>query len=142
MSEASAGAPESREQIAGLTFALLLLKPDLTIEQVNPAAESLIGRSARRLLGRKFLDVVSFAEGRISERLLGDEAQTVARGLAMQVDDRPLVVNMTISPMAAQPGWRVIPDSVEFWQARHDRRHVRLRYRRAAGSWMKELLWP
>ena len=108
MSEASAGAPESREQIAGLTFALLLLKPDLTIEQVNPAAESLIGRSARRLLGRKFLDVVSFAEGRISERLLGDEAQTVARGLAMQVDDRPLVVNMTISPMAAQPGWRVI----------------------------------
>ena len=108
MSEASAGAPESREQIAGLTFALLLLKPDLTIDQVNPAAESLIGRSARRLLGRKFLDVVSFAEGRISERLLGDEAQTVARGLAMQVDDRPLVVNMTISPMAAQPGWRVI----------------------------------
>ena len=52
MSEASAGAPESREQIAGLTFALLLLKPDLTIDQVNPAAESLIGRSARRLLGR------------------------------------------------------------------------------------------
>ena len=34
MSEASAGAPESREQIAGLTFALLLLKPDLTIETV------------------------------------------------------------------------------------------------------------
>ena len=100
--------PEPREQIAGLTFALLLLRPDLTIDQVNPATESLIGRSARRLLGKKFLDVVSFAEGRISERLLGDEAQTVARGLAMQVDGRPLVVNMTISPMAAHPGWRVV----------------------------------
>jgi two-component system nitrogen regulation sensor histidine kinase GlnL len=100
--------PEPREQIAGLTFALLLLRPDLTIDQVNPATESLIGRSARRLLGKKFLDVVSFAEERISERLLGDEAQTVARGLAMQVDGRPLVVNMTISPMAAHPGWRVV----------------------------------
>jgi len=108
VSEPPAGAPEPREQIAGLTFALLLLKPDLTIEQVNPASESLIGRSARRLLGRKFLDVVSFTEGRITERLLGDEAQTVARGLAMQVDGRPLVVNMTISPLAAHPGWRVV----------------------------------
>jgi len=100
--------PEPREQIAGLTFALLLLRPDLSIDQVNPATESLIGRSARRLLGRKFLDVVSFAEERISERLLGDEAQTVARGLVMYVDGRPLVVNMTISPMAAHPGWRVV----------------------------------
>jgi two-component system nitrogen regulation sensor histidine kinase GlnL len=100
--------PEPREQIAGLTFALLLLRPDLSIDQVNPATESLIGRSARRLLGRKFLDVVSFAEERISERLLGDEAQTVARGLVMHVDGRPLIVNMTISPMAAHPGWRVV----------------------------------
>ena len=108
MKESAAGPPEPREQIAGLTFALLLLKPDLTIDQVNPAAESLIGRSARRLVGRKFLDVVSFAERRISERLLGDEAQTVARGLAMQVDGKPQLVNMTISPMAALPGWRVV----------------------------------
>jgi two-component system nitrogen regulation sensor histidine kinase GlnL len=100
--------PEPREQIAGLTFALLLLRPDLSIDQVNPATESLIGRSARRLLGKRFLDVVSFAEGRISERLLGDEAQTVARGLAMHVAGRPLIVNMTISPMAAHPGWRVV----------------------------------
>jgi two-component system, NtrC family, nitrogen regulation sensor histidine kinase GlnL len=101
-------APEPREQIAGLTFALLLLTPDLTIDQANQAAESLIGRSARRLVGHKFLDVVSFAEGRIGERLLGDEAQTVARGLVMHVDGRPHVVNLTISPIAAHPGWRVV----------------------------------
>jgi len=103
-----AGAPEPREQIAGLTFALLLLKPDLSIDQINPAAESLIGRSARKLLGRKFLDIVSFAESRIGERLLGEEAQTVARGVVMHVDGRPLIVNLTISPMAAHPGWRVV----------------------------------
>jgi two-component system, NtrC family, nitrogen regulation sensor histidine kinase GlnL len=108
VSELGTGPPEPREQIAGLTFALLLLKPDLSIDQVNPAAESLIGRSARRLTGRPFLGVVGFAEGRIGERLLSDEAQTVARGLAMEIDGRQLVVNMTISPMAAHPGWRVV----------------------------------
>ena len=56
MTEGFAGLPEPRDQIAGLTFALLLLQPDLTIEQVNPAAENLIGRSARKLLGKKLLD--------------------------------------------------------------------------------------
>ena len=108
MSDTAAGSPDAREQIAGLTFAMLLLKPDHSIDQVNPAAESLIGRSARKLVGSKFLDVVSFAEGRIRERLLGEEEQTVARGLVMHVDSQPLIVNLTISPMAAHPGWRVV----------------------------------
>lgn len=42
-------------------------------------------------------------------------------------------------------GWmryRFRADSVEFWQARHDRRHVRLRYRYAPGGWLTERLWP
>ena len=108
MSEPCAGPPEPREQIAGLTFALLVLAPDHSIDQVNPATESLIGRSARRLIGRKFLDVVAFAEGRITDRLLADEAQTVARGLALQVGGKSLIVNLTISPMTAHPGWRVV----------------------------------
>ena len=108
MSDPAAGPPEPREQIAGLTFALLLLKPDLTIDQVNPATESLLGRGSRRLLGRKFLDVVKFPEGRITERLLGDDAQTVARGLAMDVGGHSLLVNLTISPMAMHSGWRVV----------------------------------
>jgi pyridoxamine 5'-phosphate oxidase len=36
----------------------------------------------------------------------------------------------------------VAPDSVEFWQASHDRRHVRLRYRKQEGTWLRERLWP
>lgn len=108
MNERGAVIPEPREQIAGLTFALLLLAPDLTINQVNPAAENLIGRSARRLLGRKFLDVVTFAENRIIDRLMGEEAQLVARGLTITVDGRTSLVNLTISSLAAHPGWRVV----------------------------------
>ncbi|OYW46465.1 MAG: PAS domain-containing sensor histidine kinase [Sphingomonadales bacterium 32-68-7] len=109
MSEnAGPAAPDPREQIAGLTFALLLLAPDLTITQVNPAAENLIGRSARRLTGRKFLEVVRFPESEITERLMGDETQLVARGLAIEVDRKVWLVNLTISSLAAHPGWRVV----------------------------------
>jgi pyridoxamine 5'-phosphate oxidase len=34
-------------------------------------------------------------------------------------------------------------DTVEFWQADHQRRHIRLQYQRtAAGAWASHLLWP
>ena len=109
MSEALfAAAPEPREQIAGLTFALRLLAPDLAITQVNPAAESLIGRSARRLVGRKFLDVVTFDDNAMLDRLMGEEAQLVARGLTIQVEGKTQLVNMTVSSLVAHPGWRVV----------------------------------
>jgi pyridoxamine 5'-phosphate oxidase len=40
-------------------------------------------------------------------------------------------------------GFRVAPDTVEFWQGRRSRLHDRLRYRRAAdGSWTIERLAP
>ncbi len=68
----------------------------------------MIGRSAPRLIGRKFLDVVSFAESRIIDRLMGEEAQLVARGLAIQVAGKSVMVNLTISSLPAHPGWRVV----------------------------------
>ena len=103
-----AGAPEPREQIAGLTFALLLLAPDLTIAQLNPAAENMLGRGARRLIGKPFPEVVKFAEARVRDKLFAEEAQLVARGLPIRIDGRGLVVNLTISPLAAHPGWRTV----------------------------------
>lgn len=52
--------------------------------------------------------------------------------------------------LAADPGlvaeshtvYAVAPETVEFWQADRERRHVRLRYRRTEGGWERELLWP
>jgi len=109
VNEIVAGRPEPREQIAGLTFALLLVDPGLTIREVNPATENLLGRSSRRLLGRKLLDILVFAENRIVERLVTqEESQLVARGLAMQVDDRAITVNLTVSSISSRPGWRVV----------------------------------
>ncbi|EMD28083.1 pyridoxine/pyridoxamine 5'-phosphate oxidase [Amycolatopsis azurea] len=49
------------------------------------------------------------------------------------------------NPDVAPETWTrylVTPSEVEFWQASHDRRHKRLRYRREKDIWVKELLWP
>ena len=39
-------------------------------------------------------------------------------------------------------GLRLVPDAVEFWQARPNRLHDRLRYRRAGTEWVVERLAP
>jgi pyridoxamine 5'-phosphate oxidase len=39
-------------------------------------------------------------------------------------------------------GYRVVPETMEFWQGRENRLHDRLRYRRAEGGWKIERLQP
>jgi pyridoxamine 5'-phosphate oxidase len=39
-------------------------------------------------------------------------------------------------------GFRIVPQTVEFWHHRDDRLHDRLRYRRDAGAWVIERLSP
>jgi pyridoxamine 5'-phosphate oxidase len=39
-------------------------------------------------------------------------------------------------------GWRLIPETVEFWQGRRSRLHDRLRYRREKDGWVIERLAP
>jgi pyridoxamine 5'-phosphate oxidase len=39
-------------------------------------------------------------------------------------------------------GYRVVPETLEFWAGRDDRLHDRLRYRRVADGWVVERLSP
>ena len=39
-------------------------------------------------------------------------------------------------------GFRLLAETLEFWQQRHDRLHDRLRYRRVPGRWLIERLAP
>lgn len=39
-------------------------------------------------------------------------------------------------------GWRLVPETVEFWQGRRSRLHDRLRYRRSEDGWTVERLAP
>jgi pyridoxamine 5'-phosphate oxidase len=48
-------------------------------------------------------------------------------------------------PALVASGWtlyQLTADTVEFWQADHQRRHVRLMYQRTPGAWASHLLWP
>lgn len=107
MSEAAAP-PGARAQITGLTFAVLLLDAEATIREANPFAEDLLGVSARRLAGQKITDVVEFQELPVIERVGRADAQFTARGLTIRVGDREPTVNLTLSPLASHPGWRVM----------------------------------
>jgi two-component system, NtrC family, nitrogen regulation sensor histidine kinase GlnL len=101
-------APSAQAQIAGLTFAVLLLDPEGAIREANPVAEDMLGVSAKRLVGQRLLDLVDFPEKRLVERLRDSEAQLTARGLSIRIDGREMLVNLTLSPLAAHPGWRVV----------------------------------
>ncbi|AYF97285.1 pyridoxine/pyridoxamine 5'-phosphate oxidase [Protaetiibacter intestinalis] len=75
--------------------------------------------------------------GRPAPVLAGDAEYAAARAAARtRVEADPGLVP------ASWALWRVVPSTVEFWQAAHDRAHLRLRYRREGASWMRERLWP
>ena len=100
--------PVAQVQIAGLIFAVLLLDRDLVITEANPAAESLLGRSTKRLIGTRITELVDFSQSRLEERLLASDQQLIARGVAAMVGDERKRLNLTVSPLPSNPGWRVI----------------------------------
>ena len=102
------GRPDAQAQIQGFIFATLLLDPEMTIVEANNAAEEMLGKSAQRMIGAKLRDVIDFGEKRIGERLGGDEAQLVARGTPLQIGERSMFGNVTVSPLPTHPGWRVL----------------------------------
>lgn len=108
MSSAPDNAPAAADLFAGLTFATLVVGPDLAIHSVNPAAESMLGRSAKRLAGRDLLGVLDFSEPHVAEHLRRNSEQLLARGVPMRLGDRAVLVNLTVSPVPTHPGWRVV----------------------------------
>lgn len=55
--------------------------------------------------------------------------------------ERPAAANANLDP-GAWALWRIVPGAVEFWQASHDRAHVRLRYLREGEGWRQERPQP
>jgi two-component system, NtrC family, nitrogen regulation sensor histidine kinase GlnL len=102
------GIPDAADQIAGLTFAMLVVGPDLKVHSVNPAAENLLGRSAKRMQGQGLMQVLTFNETHVAEHLQRNEDQLIARGLPMRMGDKTMHVNLTVSPLSTHPGWRVV----------------------------------
>ncbi|WFL77086.1 ATP-binding protein [Altererythrobacter arenosus] len=100
--------PDPASQIGGLIFAVLLVDPDLRIAESNHAAENLIGHSSSRLAGRPLGEVLELLDERVLDRLSEPDAAIVARDIMLRVAGQERRVNVTVSPLSAHPGWRVI----------------------------------
>ena len=100
--------PDARAQLAGLIFAVILIDGEGLIAEVNHAAEDLLGTSANRLVGTLLTDRIGPLDARVEARLLASDEALVARDLLIRVGEHDARINLTASPLAGFPGWRVV----------------------------------
>lgn len=105
---AALAVPDASSQIGGFVFAALLLDPDDRIVQANPAAESLLGRSAHRLIGLPMQEAVVLSDARVEASLLQRDAPLVARDVHVSAGGAECRLNLTSSPLHTHPGWRMV----------------------------------
>jgi pyridoxamine 5'-phosphate oxidase len=81
-----------------------------------------------------------------AECLVGRQSEVLAEPTELVAAAAAARARVDAEPDLVAPHWtryRIVPETVEFWQADHDRRHVRLRYRATdGGGWRTERLWP
>ena len=84
-----------------------------------------------------------------AEALIGRQSEPLADRAELDRAFKQALDRVNADPALVAPGWTLYAltaDEAEFWQGDLDRRHVRLRYRRAgsgSGSgWARQLLWP
>lgn len=102
------GRPDTSAQIAGLLFALLLIDAEGLIAEANHAAEDLLGTSANRLIGTRLTDRLGPLDPRVEARLVEGEEALVVRDLVVLIGENQTRINLTASPLANYPGWRVV----------------------------------
>lgn len=100
--------PDPESQLAGLVFALLLIDENSVIAEANHAAESLLGRSSKRLIGQSILDMIGPVDPRVEFRLAQVDSALVARDIRINANGAELRINLTVSPLGRHSGWRVV----------------------------------
>ena len=100
--------PDAASQVAGFSFAVILLDPDNIIAEANPAAEDLLDRSAHRLIGKPLAEALQLGDSRVQQSLLEGDAPLVARDVVVLAAGRDRRVNLTSSPLLTHPGWRAV----------------------------------
>ena len=106
------------------------LRIDGTVERVSPAESD--AYFATRPLGARLSAWASPQSERVPDRGTLERAMGAARARHGDAPTRP----------AHWGGYRVRPESLEFWQGRADRLHDRLLYTREADGWRLERLAP
>ncbi|MCX4666327.1 pyridoxal 5'-phosphate synthase [Streptomyces sp. NBC_01381] len=91
-------------------------------------------------------DLARRSPGALASALVGRQSEALPSYEDLVAASETAWQRAQAEPDAPAPSWTLYvlaPEEVEFFQGDARRRHVRLRYRRAAdGSWARELLWP
>jgi pyridoxamine 5'-phosphate oxidase len=77
--------------------------------------------------------------------LTGHQSEPLADPAELDEAFRRSQAEVEANPDLVAPGWTLYAlsaETVEFWQADHQRRHIRLQYERTADKWTTRLLWP
>ncbi len=93
--------------LAGLPDAVVGVDEGLRIVLWNPAAEALLGRSARRALGRTIKEVFppdTSLIRHLSDTLLSGESRSESEAVVEGSDGRPVHVSIVTAPMARRSG--------------------------------------
>ena len=102
---AAADAPTAGDLIAALPAAVLLVDPAGRIAQVNAAAEALLNTSEGHLIGQLRRDVLAMPSRFETESdapyVAYDTDVSMRKGVVLRAD-------MSVSPLADHPGWRLI----------------------------------
>lgn len=100
---------DAQRLLASLPLAVVLLAPGERINWANPAAEQFFGQSLRRLAGKRFSDVLSFEEPRLTERMADSEAPVSARDIGVTVTGQgSRRLDVTITPIVDEAGWQLV----------------------------------
>jgi len=92
-----------------MALGVLLVGPDLTVHNANPAAEQLIGLGVRRMIGRRIENVLHFEEMRIADWLAQGDTQLSAHAVPVGTGTQPArLYDLTLSPVAGCDGWQVL----------------------------------
>jgi two-component system nitrogen regulation sensor histidine kinase GlnL len=101
--------PDAARQLASLPLAVMVLDPQRVIASVNPAAEQLLGQSARRLIGRPIDQVLDFQERVLAGRLAEQDALVSARAVPVAVAGQAVRrLDVTVGPVVDRADWQMM----------------------------------
>lgn len=103
------------------------------------------GRVSTGTSQEAYADLHARSTGALASALVGRQSEVLDAQEELAAAADAAWARAHAEPDAHAESWTVYvldPDEVEFFQGDARRRHVRLRYRREGGSWVKELLWP